>query len=484
MGMPINQMLSPPTTAICDVAPVLEKCQRYYPFIFEEPDEFSKDVTQAPVALLYDLDCWDANLQHCKHAFGETFLHTMAIKSNSLSKMIVRAHEQHGFGIECASIGEVLHALEHCKVPASHVVFDSPCKTKKEIMFGMENGISMNFDNIQEGTEAVRLWNLVNDGIVKHPNQKLGFRINPLVGAGTIAELSVSTASSKFGTPLTDTNGNKQALLDMYKANPFLNCVHVHVGSGGMGMKILTDGIRICVQFAKEINEFCGRKQIAVLDVGGGLPANYWSDEYAADNVPTFSEYAAHLRKEIPELFSGEFFVVTEFGQSLNAKAGMLVSKIQTIKPGLGGHPNTAVIHFGADCCVRQVYGNGHERRVECYPANASRRDPGTKEKYNIAGPLCFQGDFVKKEIEMRSDLQAGDFIILKDAGANTLSMFSRHCSRMCPPVYGYHWFNRDQGLVGEFEELKPRETMESLSNFWGRLENKNRVDPRQYYMT
>ena len=73
------------------------------------------------------------------------------------------------------------------------------------------------------------------------------------------------------------------------------------------------------------------------------------------------------------------------------------------------------------------------------------------------------------KEIALPKALKRGDFIVMKDAGANTLSMFSRHCSRFCPPVYGYRW-SEDGSAVKEIIELKKRETPEEVSNFWGAI--------------
>ena len=71
------------------------------------------------------------------------------------------------------------------------------------------------------------------------------------------------------------------------------------------GGETLAAGIRVATDFALEINKNLGRKQVKIMDVGGGLPANYASDDLAAKNVPTFGEYADLLRRQVPELFTG-----------------------------------------------------------------------------------------------------------------------------------------------------------------------------------
>jgi len=38
------------------------------------------DPLQKPVGLFYDLNAWEANLLECREAFGEGFLHALAMK--------------------------------------------------------------------------------------------------------------------------------------------------------------------------------------------------------------------------------------------------------------------------------------------------------------------------------------------------------------------------------------------------------------------
>ena len=54
-----------------------------------------------------------------------------------------------------------------------------------------------------------------------------------------------------------------------------------------------------------------------------------------------------------------------------------------------------------------------------------------------IAGPLCFSGDVLGRNLPL-PEPRAGDICLLLDAGANTLSLFSRHCSRLSPAVFAF----------------------------------------------
>lgn len=53
---------------------------------------------------------------------------------------------------------------------------------------------------------------------------------------------------------------------------------------------------------------------------------------------------------------------------------------------------------------------------------------------------------------------------MIHDSGSNTISLFSRHCSRPAPAVYGYR--SNDDGI--SIDLLKPAETPEQVMRFWG----------------
>jgi len=117
---------------------------------------------------------------------------------------------------------------------------------------------------------------------------KVGLRINPQVGGGSIASTSTATKSSKFGTGIGDYHDE---ILAMYKKHSFMKGLHLHVGSQGCPINLFVDSIKIVHGLALEINENCGGQQVSILDIGGGLPMNYRSDEES----PTFEEYITEV---------------------------------------------------------------------------------------------------------------------------------------------------------------------------------------------
>jgi diaminopimelate decarboxylase len=80
--------------------------------------------------------------------------------------------------------------------------------------------------------------------------------------------------------------------------------------------------------------------------------------------------------------------------------------------------------------------------------------------KYIVAGPLCFAGDVLATDLVL-PEVAEGDYILIHDAGAYTLSMWSRYNSRQMPEIIGYRTEN------DSFEILKAREKPDDLINFW-----------------
>ena len=77
---------------------------------------------------------------------------------------------------------------------------------------------------------------------------------------------------------------------------------------------------------------------------------------------------------------------------------------------------------------------------------------------WNLAGPLCFSGDIIAKNVQLPR-IEEGDYLVIHDTGSYTFSMWSRYNSRQTPRIIGYR--------NDEFEILKERETLEELSAFW-----------------
>ncbi|WP_326584982.1 diaminopimelate decarboxylase [Streptomyces sp. NBC_00481] len=381
------------------------------------------DPDHAVLAAFVDLDGVAASVEALHRAFPSSVqaLHTFAAKANCLVPVLEELRT-HGMGCEFASTGELAQALAAGFAP-ERIVFDSPAKTRADLNRALALGVAVNVDNFQELRRVDKIL------ASRSSTSRIGVRINPQVGSGEIAAMSTATATSKFGIPLED-DGNREQLLQAYRDRPWLTWVHAHVGSQGCPLDLIAQGIAKAVAFADQVNADLGRRQVTGIDIGGGLPVNFGSDE----PTPGFDEYVAHLRAHAPALFSGDYRVVTEFGRSLLAKNGFTAAYVEYTKTS-GGRP-IAITHAGAQVATRTVF------MPEAWPLRITAHDPagslkdGEAVPQDIAGPCCFAGDLVAQARPLPR-LAPGDIVALLDTGAYYSSTPFHYNSLPDPAVHG-----------------------------------------------
>eukprot|EP00924_Labyrinthula_sp_SR-Ha-C_P013680 augustus_masked-scaffold_5-processed-gene-10.43-mRNA-1 protein AED:0.75 eAED:0.75 QI:0/-1/0/1/-1/1/1/0/451 len=404
-----------------------------------------------PCAFFYDVSEYKRSLKELTEAFPKHFFHAVAIKNNPVTNFLkLQKSFSTQFGAECASFGEVVQSLKVYE--PNQIVFDSPCKTYEEIRASILLGLHINLDNLQELSLLNLAISEVGQEVFESKGAVVGLRINPLVGWGKIAELSVSTKKSKFGTIVDE------EVIHQIAKNDFVTCVHVHTGSNGMDLEQLVMGARVAVDFALRVNEERGEKGInsrmTCIDIGGGLPKQF---------VFRYDEYAAQLEKKVPELFDGTILkVVTEFGSVLNERLGFFASRVQYTKEN--DENNVILVHGGSDVFVRNCYCPG---KFVTYPyfildKDGKNKKGDTFKEYDIAGPLCFSGDVLAKKVQLHVAEQ-NDILVVKNCGGNTCSLKNMHCSRNLPAIYGYQ-----KTLNGvDFEVLKTQQNVTSTVSIW-----------------
>ncbi|WP_437732006.1 diaminopimelate decarboxylase [Sorangium sp. So ce1335] len=395
-----------------------------------------------PAVLFHDLGRMRARIGRISAAFPPGALHAVAIKANPLVE-VLRAAVDCGAGLEAASLEEVkLAAAAGC--PAGRIVYDSPAKTRDDIAEALRLGVRINADNLDE-LERI-------DGLVRgeEAGGRIGLRINPQVGASRIALTSVADRRSRFGVPLEQADAVRAA----FARYRWLAGLHVHVGSQGCALSQLVDGIRRVEALRQEIRRALGPGAAGTMDIGGGLPVAYRS----TDRPPLLEDYAAALRREVPTLFEEGSALITELGRWVQAGCGFAVSRVEYVKKDSAGR--TAILHLGADFLLRRAYhpDDWHHDFVALDPGAAPKEGP--LSPCTLGGPLCFGGDVLARDLPL-PDLSPGDLVLIRDTGAYTLSMWSRHCSRGIPAVLGVDG--------GDVRVLRERERPEDVVAFWSR---------------
>jgi diaminopimelate decarboxylase len=394
--------------------------------------------------IVYDLDFLKERIQKMQYCFPEDALHALAVKASPLVNLLRSQHTQ-GIGLEAASLPEVYLALK-AGYKAQDIVFDSPCKTIDDLEFALTAGVRINADSFAELERIDQLYKELGSKSI------IGLRINPQLGEGSIPATSVAGRISKFGVPADEQRGK---ILEVYNTYKWLRGIHLHIGSQGMSQQQLVSAVEKVYNLAgiaRVIREAKGWR-LDVFDMGGGFPVSYKRDQLA----PDIKDYADALEVNCPGLFDGSYKLITEFGRYVFANTASAISKVEYVKEQLDS--KIAIIHLGADFLLRKAYNPTNWHHDISVIDKQGRLKMGTDKKpYMVAGPLCFGGDIIEESIQLPV-IEAGDYLVIHDVGAYTLSMWSRYNSRQMPEVLGVS--------KKEISVLKKRETLFDILKFW-----------------
>ncbi|MEZ4317621.1 MAG: diaminopimelate decarboxylase [Myxococcota bacterium] len=352
--------------------------------------------------MFHDLDRMRARLDELRGAFPADALHAVAIKANPLLE-VLRAVVDAGFGLEAASFEEVALA-QAAGCPPDRLVYDSPAKTDAELSAALGQGMWVNVDSEAELDRVAALGGTASG--------RVGLRVNPGVGAGTIAATSTVQRGGRFGVPLE----HAAAALARH---PWVGGLHVHTGSQGVGLALIEAAVAATAREARDLG-------LAWVDVGGGIPVRYTARD---PEPPGYPEWGATLAPHCTGLR-----ILTEAGRSVQAGCGFTVTRVEAVKT-VQGRP-MLVVHAGADLFLRWVYASqSWDHEVVLLDAQG-REKPGGDGPADVVGPLCFAGDVLARSRAL-PPAEPGDLLLVRDTGAYTLSMWSRHCSRGLPAVWG-----------------------------------------------
>ncbi len=338
-------------------------------------------------------------------SFSEETLHAIAIKTNPHPQMLKHIVDL-GYCLEAASIEEINMAIA-AGCPADKIIFDSPVKTRREIEFvsGM-TGMLVNVNSLGE-----------LDRFPTNPTCIVGIRVNPQVHTGAPEMFDVSRNESKFGVPVS----NAQDIVDAALAHP-VEALHMHSGSQMKDLEVQRQALISLKRLADQINTVSPGK-IHILDIGGGLPSESLSES------TRMAEYGAI----VAEVFTdSNYLLVTEFGQWVHAEAGFALSRVEYVLD-----QSRIFIHLGADFFMRDAYTKARPFTLNIWCDDGTQIQ-GAERNFDVAGPLCFAGDYLAYGATLPTDTAEGNWLSISSTGANTYALWSRHCSRTVPKCIAF----------------------------------------------
>lgn len=352
-----------------------------------------------------------------------------AIKANS-NQAVIRLLAKLGAGADVVSEGELRRALA-AGVPPAKIVFSGIGKTKDELGFALAQGIC------QINVESVPELELLS-AVAREAGRtaEIALRINPDVDARTHAKISTGKKENKFGIDIAHA-------ADAYRRAAMLPALKpvglaVHIGSQLTDLVPFEAAFQRLVDLALELRG--GGLAVERLDLGGGLGVRY-----RAEVPPPVEDYAALVRRLTHNL---GFRLSFEPGRSLVANAGILLSRVIYVKPGV---TRRFIIQDAAmnDLIRPALYEAWHEIVPVREPAPGASREPA-----DVVGPICESGDMIALGRAL-PPVEPGDLLAILSAGAYGAVMSSSYNTRLLAP----------EVLVQgeEFAVIRPRPSYEDL---------------------
>ncbi|HWH49821.1 MAG TPA: diaminopimelate decarboxylase [Burkholderiales bacterium] len=335
-------------------------------------------------------------------AFGaRPHLICYAVKANS-NLAILNLFARLGSGFDIVSGGELARVIAAGGNPGK-TVFSGVGKSEQEMRDALAAGILC--FNVESESELLRLDRVADEMGRRAP---VSLRVNPDVDARTHAYISTGRKQDKFGVAFQDAI----RLYRLAHSSRHLRVVGVdcHIGSQLVDVEPVADAARKAVALADRLAS--EGIEMEHLDLGGGLGIRYENEA-----PPTPDAWVKALLDAVGDRPQS---LLVEPGRSLVGNAGLLLTRIEYLKPGEAR--NFAVVDAAMNDLIRPaLYDAWHEVRE----VSESRSDPAL---YDVVGPICESGDFLARQRRLAIDERS--LLAIMSAGAYGMSLSSNYNAR------------------------------------------------------
>ena len=367
----------------------------------------------------YDMDLFRQTVDHVAELAGrhDIKIH-YAIKAN-VERRLLEYISGKGFGADCVSGNEVLHA-HSCGFPAERIVYAGVGKSDKEIYEAMMLGIeAFNCESLQEIF-------VINEMAHLHGvKANVSVRINPDIDAHTHKYVTTGLYENKFGI----SQHEFEKLIEIIHKSEHINFIglHFHVGSQ---ITRVDEVFGLECRRVNEIVRYFEEKGLEIknINLGGGLGVDY--DDPDANPIADFETWFETIAANIAR--RPDQAVHVEPGRSLVAQCATLVSRVLFVKSG--ETKNFLIMDAGMNDLIRPaLYGAYH--KIENLSASQRQFFP-TFQAYDIVGPVCESSDVWGAGRLLPLSVR-GDLMAIRSAGAYGQVMASRYNMKdLAPSVF------------------------------------------------
>ena len=367
----------------------------------------------------YDMDLFHRTVDHVADlAVRYDIKVHYAVKAN-VERRLLEYISSKGFGADCVSGNEVLHAHD-CGFAADKIVYAGVGKSDKEIYNALMLGIeAFNCESLQEIY-------VINEMAHRHGvKANVSVRINPDIDAHTHKYVTTGLYENKFGISQHEFD----KLIDILTKSEHINFIglHFHVGSQ---ITRVDEVYALECQRANEIVAYFERNGLKVtnINLGGGLGVDY--DDPDENPTADFDTWFRTIRENI--ICREDQCVHVEPGRSLVAQCGTLISRVLFVKSG--ETKNFLIMDAGMNDLIRPaLYGAYH--KIENLSAEMRTFFP-THQAYDIVGPVCESSDVWGAGRLLPLSVR-GDLMAIRSTGAYGQVMASRYNMKdLAPSVF------------------------------------------------
>jgi len=341
------------------------------------------------------------------HGMLERSLVCYAVKANS-NLAILNLFARLGAGFDIVSGGELARVLA-AGGKAEKIVFSGVGKSRAEMRMALEAGIHC--FNVESASELEQLNAVAGSSGRCAP---VSLRVNPDVDAKTHPYISTGLKTAKFGVAFAEA-------FDLYLRAASLPHIAVKGIDCHIGSQLLDPAP--AAEAADKVLALVDRLAAAGItlehiDLGGGMGIQY----HAGEPAPSAADYLAPM---LAKLAARREKLVFEPGRSLVGNAGLLLTRVDVLKPGAEKH--FAVVDAAMNDLMRPaLYDAWHDILKVGAGTTATTAVPAMS--YEIVGPVCESGDFLGHDRELA--LNEGDLLAILSAGAYGMAMASNYNSR------------------------------------------------------
>lgn len=315
---------------------------------------------------------------------------------------VLKLFNSMGSGLDTVSIQEVQLGLRAGFKP-ENIIYTPNGVSLEEIENVAQLGVQINIDNLS----------ILEQFGSKHPNIPVCIRINPHVMAGGNTNISVGHIDSKFGISIHQI---PLLLRIVENTNMTINGIHMHTGSDILDIDVFLYASEILFETAKNF------KNLEFIDFGSGFKVPYKKGDIET-NIEELGKKLSKRFNLFCKDYGKELTLAFEPGKFLVSEAGVFLAKVNVVKQTTS--TVFAQVDSGFNHLIRpMLYGSQHEIINISNPK-------GRERFYSVVGYICETDTFANNR--RISEINEGDILCFKNAGAYCFTMASNYNSRYRP---------------------------------------------------